>query len=67
MQTFEASWFEGNSNLCGKPLDRKCPEEELVEHQKPQVDAVLERYLFQILECSNIENLQVPEPVNLPG
>jgi hypothetical protein len=39
LQTFDPSCFEGNSNLCGEPLDRKCPEEELVEHQKPQVDA----------------------------
>ncbi|CAJ2629902.1 unnamed protein product [Trifolium pratense] len=39
LQTFEASSFEGNSNLCGEPLARKCPEEELVEHQKPQVRA----------------------------
>ncbi|KAK2404476.1 receptor protein EIX2 [Trifolium repens] len=39
LQTFDPSWFEGNSNLCGEPLDRKCPEEELVEHQKPQVRA----------------------------
>jgi Leucine-rich repeat (LRR) protein len=39
LQTFDASRFEGNSNLCGKPLDRKCPGEELVEHQQPQVRA----------------------------
>ncbi|CAJ2629908.1 unnamed protein product [Trifolium pratense] len=39
LQTFPASSFEGNSNLCGEPLARKCPEEELVEHQKPQVRA----------------------------
>ncbi|GAU32304.1 hypothetical protein TSUD_43470 [Trifolium subterraneum] len=65
LQTFDSSRFVGNSNLCGEPLDRKCPEE-LAEHQKPQVDAVLERYLLQILECSNIENLHVLEAVNLP-
>jgi hypothetical protein len=39
MHTFEASSFEGNSNLCGQPLYRKCPGEELTEHQKPQVHA----------------------------
>jgi hypothetical protein len=39
IQTFDPSWFEGNSNLCGQPLDRKCPGEELTEHQKPQVRA----------------------------
>jgi hypothetical protein len=39
LQTFNATSFEGNSNLCGQPLDRKCPGEELVEHQKPQVRA----------------------------
>jgi hypothetical protein len=39
LQTFDPSCFEGNSNLCGKPLDKNCPEEELVEHQKPQVRA----------------------------
>ncbi|KAK2404487.1 receptor protein EIX2 [Trifolium repens] len=39
MHTFEASSFEGNSNLCGQPLHRKCPGEELTEHQKPQVHA----------------------------
>jgi hypothetical protein len=39
LQTFDASSFEGNSNLCGEPLDRKCPEEKLAQHQKPQVDA----------------------------
>jgi hypothetical protein len=101
LQTFDASRFEGNSNLCGEPLHRKCPEEELVEHQKPQVRTgdddksiflealymsmglgfftgfigligsilllVLERNLFQILECSTIENLQVLEALNLPA
>ncbi|WJX20889.1 hypothetical protein P8452_10377 [Trifolium repens] len=38
LQTFDASSFERNSNLCGAPLDIKCPEE-LAEHPKPQVDA----------------------------
>ncbi|GAU49752.1 hypothetical protein TSUD_43390 [Trifolium subterraneum] len=28
LQSFNASNFEGNSNLCGEPLDRKCPGEE---------------------------------------
>ncbi|GAU49747.1 hypothetical protein TSUD_43340 [Trifolium subterraneum] len=66
LQSFNSSRFEGNSNLCGKPLDIECPVEELAEHQKPQVRAVLERYLFQILECSNFEILHVLEAVNLP-
>ncbi|KAK2457975.1 receptor protein EIX2 [Trifolium repens] len=39
LQTFDTSSFEGNSDLCGEPLDKKCPEEELTEHQKPQVRA----------------------------
>jgi hypothetical protein len=39
LQTFDASSFEGNSNLCGEQLHRKCPEEQLAEHQKPQVRA----------------------------
>ncbi|KAK2457971.1 receptor protein EIX2 [Trifolium repens] len=53
LQGFNASSFEGNSNLCGEPLDRKCPGEELAEHQKPKVDVVLERCLLKILECSD--------------
>ncbi|GAU32301.1 hypothetical protein TSUD_43440 [Trifolium subterraneum] len=65
MQTFDPSSFEGNYNLCGKPLDIECPKEP-TRHQVPKTDAVLERYLFQILECSNIENLHVLEAVNLP-
>ncbi|GAU49749.1 hypothetical protein TSUD_43360 [Trifolium subterraneum] len=35
LQSFNASSFEGNSNLCGEPLDRKCPGEE--EPTKSQV------------------------------
>ncbi|CAJ2669196.1 unnamed protein product [Trifolium pratense] len=27
LQSFNASCFEGNTNLCGEPLDIKCPEE----------------------------------------
>ncbi|XP_039687218.1 receptor-like protein 33 [Medicago truncatula] len=40
LQTFNASSFEGNSNLCGEPLDRKCPEEEPEKPQLPTTDAV---------------------------
>ncbi|GAU49740.1 hypothetical protein TSUD_43270 [Trifolium subterraneum] len=46
LQTFDASSFEGNFNLCGQPLDRECPEEELAEHQKPQVHAVDDKSIF---------------------
>jgi Leucine-rich repeat (LRR) protein len=67
MHTFEASSFEGNSNLCGQPLYRKCPGEELTEHGDRILHrvcwldrlhitvTVLERHLFQILECFNVE------------
>ncbi|GAU49751.1 hypothetical protein TSUD_43380 [Trifolium subterraneum] len=46
LRTFDASCFEGNSNLCGEPLDRKCPEEELGEHQKPRVFADDDKSIF---------------------
>ncbi|XP_024630877.1 receptor-like protein EIX1 [Medicago truncatula] len=39
LQSFNASSFEGNSNLCGEPLDRKCPEEDPSKHQVPTTDA----------------------------
>ncbi|MCI01201.1 receptor protein kinase-like protein [Trifolium medium] len=39
LQTFSASSFEGNSNLCGEPLDIKCPGEEPLKHQVPTTDA----------------------------
>jgi len=35
---FSASCFEGNFNLCGEPLDIKCPEES-PKHQVPITDA----------------------------
>ncbi|XP_058740633.1 receptor-like protein EIX1 [Vicia villosa] len=38
LQTFNASSFEGNSNLCGQPLDRKCPGEDPPKHQVPTND-----------------------------
>ncbi|GAU32307.1 hypothetical protein TSUD_43490, partial [Trifolium subterraneum] len=33
LQSFNASCFEENSNLCGEPLDRKCPGEEPTKSQ----------------------------------
>ncbi|CAJ2629914.1 unnamed protein product [Trifolium pratense] len=33
LQSFPASSFEGNSNLCGEPLDTKCPGEEPTKSQ----------------------------------
>ncbi|MCH87449.1 receptor-like kinase, partial [Trifolium medium] len=36
LQSFEASSYEGNVDLCGKPLDKKCPGDEEVVHQKPE-------------------------------
>ncbi|GAU49748.1 hypothetical protein TSUD_43350 [Trifolium subterraneum] len=38
LQTFNASCFERNSNLCGKPLDIECPREEPTKHQVPTND-----------------------------
>ncbi|PNX57822.1 receptor protein kinase-like protein, partial [Trifolium pratense] len=31
LQSFEASSYEGNVDLCGKPLDKKCPGDEEVD------------------------------------
>ncbi|XP_045810053.1 receptor-like protein EIX2 [Trifolium pratense] len=36
LQSFEASSYEGNVGLCGKPLDKTCPGDEEVAHQKPE-------------------------------
>ncbi|KAK2430153.1 receptor protein EIX2 [Trifolium repens] len=36
LQSFDASSYEGNVDLCGKPLDKKCPGDEEVAHQKPE-------------------------------
>ena len=38
LHSFNASSFEGNSNLCGEPLDRKCPGEEPAKPQVPTTD-----------------------------
>ncbi|GAU49746.1 hypothetical protein TSUD_43330 [Trifolium subterraneum] len=38
LQTFDPSSFEGNYNLCGKPLDIDCPKEP-TRHQVPKIDA----------------------------
>ncbi|KAI5400243.1 hypothetical protein KIW84_065243 [Lathyrus oleraceus] len=40
LQTFNASSFEGNFDLCGEPLDRKCPGEDPPKHQVPPTDDV---------------------------
>jgi hypothetical protein len=36
LQSFEASSYEGNVGLCGKPLDKICQGDEEVAHQKPE-------------------------------
>ncbi|CAJ2654817.1 unnamed protein product [Trifolium pratense] len=36
LQSFDASSYEGNADLCGKPLDKKCPGDEQDAHQKPE-------------------------------
>ena len=36
LQSFDASSYEGNADLCGKPLDKICPGDEEVAHQKPE-------------------------------
>jgi Leucine-rich repeat (LRR) protein len=38
LQSFDASSYEGNTDLCGKPLDKNCPGDEEVAHQKPETD-----------------------------
>ncbi|CAI8593097.1 unnamed protein product [Vicia faba] len=34
LQSFVASSYEGNADLCGKPLDKKCPGDEEAAHEK---------------------------------
>ncbi|CAJ2629909.1 unnamed protein product [Trifolium pratense] len=46
LQSFNASSFEGNSNLCGEPLDTKCPEEEPAKPQVPTTNAEDENSIF---------------------
>ncbi|MCH93238.1 LRR receptor-like serine/threonine-protein kinase GSO2-like, partial [Trifolium medium] len=36
LQSFDVSSYEGNADLCGKPLDKICPGDEEVAHQKPE-------------------------------
>lgn len=38
MQTFDACSFKGNLDLCGEPLNRSCPEDDITS--KPQGPAV---------------------------
>ncbi|XP_058737844.1 receptor-like protein EIX1 [Vicia villosa] len=37
LQSFDASSYEGNVDLCGKPLDKKCPGDKEIAHQKPEI------------------------------
>jgi len=46
LQGFNASSFEGNSNLCGEPLDRKCPGEEPAKPQQPTKNAGNDNSIF---------------------
>jgi len=46
LQTFNASSFEGNSNLCGDPLDIKCPREEPAKPKVPTTDAGDDNSIF---------------------
>ncbi|XP_024630871.1 receptor-like protein EIX1 [Medicago truncatula] len=46
LQSFNTSYFEGNSNLCGEPLDNKCPGEEPSKHQVPTTDAGDDNSIF---------------------
>ncbi|KAK2430791.1 receptor protein EIX2 [Trifolium repens] len=34
LQSFDASSYEGNVDLCGKPLDKKCPKDEEETHEE---------------------------------
>ena len=37
LQTFDASSFEGNLDLCGKPLEKTCPEDEtMIKFEGPE-------------------------------
>ena len=36
LQSFNASNYEGNANLCGKPLDKKCPGDEEIAPEKQE-------------------------------
>ncbi|XP_058777840.1 receptor-like protein EIX2 [Vicia villosa] len=38
LQSFDASSYEGNVDLCGKPLDSNCPGDEKVTPQKPETN-----------------------------
>ncbi|KEH43005.1 putative leucine-rich repeat-containing, plant-type, leucine-rich repeat domain, L [Medicago truncatula] len=46
LQTFNASCFEENSNLCGEPLDIKCPGEEPPKYQVQTTDAGDDNLIF---------------------
>jgi hypothetical protein len=48
LQSFNASSFEGNSNLCGEPLDRKCPGEEPTNHKcQQQMEEMRVQYFWK--------------------
>ncbi|XP_058743199.1 receptor-like protein EIX2 [Vicia villosa] len=38
LQSFDASSYDGNADLCGKPLDKNCPGDEKVTPQKPETN-----------------------------
>jgi len=46
LQSFNASRFEENSNLCGEPLDRKCPGEEPTKPEVPTTNAGDDNSIF---------------------
>ncbi|GAU49754.1 hypothetical protein TSUD_43410 [Trifolium subterraneum] len=46
LQTFDASCFEGNFNLCGEPLDIKCPGVEPPKNPVPVTEAGDENPIF---------------------
>jgi hypothetical protein len=46
LQTFNCSSFEGNANLCGEPLDIKCPEEDPPKYQVPTTDVGDDNSMF---------------------
>jgi len=46
-ETFEASSFEGNIDLCGEQLNKSCPGDETIqETQQPAMDGEEENSIF---------------------
>jgi len=47
-ETFDASCFEGNIGLCGKQLNKSCPEDKTIQKpQEPAVDGVKDNSIFR--------------------